>query len=336
MVSIFILTHNEARDIAACIESALVSDDVIVVDSFSCDRTVEIARQYPVRIVQHSFESHGRQRTWMLETVSTKYDWAYILEADERMTPALFEECQQATKSDDAVGYYVAERVIFMGHWIRHSTQYPRHQLRLLKKGKVWFDDYGHTEQEICQGITGFLKETYPHYTCSKGLSRWVEKHNRYSTDEARETLKQLGSSRIAWDKLLLGRSEVERRRALKGLSLRLPARPLIRWLYMYLGLGGIWDGRAGFAWCTLQAFYEYLIVLKMREFQAEADDDQVSLEAKSTRPAVVLKDSGIQDSGATLETSGNRFQIAVSDDIAKAPHRYSFARAGETQFPLK
>jgi len=268
MVSIFILTHNEEVDIAACIESALLSDDVIVVDSYSCDRTLEIARQYPVRIVQHPFESHGKQRTWMLEHIAANYPWAYILEADERMTPALFAECLTAIQHPDKVGYYVAERVMFMGTWIRRSTQFPRYQLRLLKRGHVWFDDYGHTEREVCQGATGFLQETYPHYTCSKGLSRWIEKHNRYSTDEARETLKQLGQGRVDWQKLLWGRSEVDRRRALKDLSLRLPGRPLIRWIYMMFILGGCLDGRAGLAWCTLQAFYEYLIVLKVWELR--------------------------------------------------------------------
>ena len=95
MFSIFILTHNEELDIAACIESAALSDDVIVVDSFSSDRTPEIARdmaeRYPqVRFIQHAFVSHGQQRTWMLRNIPTRHHWSYILEADERMTPALF------------------------------------------------------------------------------------------------------------------------------------------------------------------------------------------------------------------------------------------------------
>jgi len=98
MFSIYILTHNEEIDIAPCVESALVSDDVIVVDSYSSDRTVEIASRYPVRVIQHQFESHGKQRTWMLENIETKYDWVYILEADERMTPQLYTECLRATQ----------------------------------------------------------------------------------------------------------------------------------------------------------------------------------------------------------------------------------------------
>jgi glycosyltransferase involved in cell wall biosynthesis len=271
MFSIYILTYNEELDIAACIESALLSDDVVVVDSCSHDRTVDIASRYPVRLVQHPFASHGQQRTWMLESIPPKHDWVYILEADERMTPALFQECLQVIqpdRPDRPVGYYVAERVLFMGQWIRHSTQYPRYQLRLLRHGKVWFTDYGHTEREVCEGETAFLQETYPHYTCGKGLSRWIEKHNRYSTDEATETLRQLSEGGVSWNTLFFGKTEIDRRRALKDLSLRLPFRPLIRFFYMYFLLGGCLDGRAGFTWCTLQAFYEYLILLKVWELQ--------------------------------------------------------------------
>ncbi|PSB20620.1 glycosyltransferase family 2 protein [Phormidesmis priestleyi ULC007] len=268
MFSIYILTHNEEIDIAACIESALLSDDVIVVDSFSDDRTIEIANRYPVRVVQHAFESHGKQRTWMLRSIPAKHEWVYILEADERMTPALFEECLTTILQPTHVGYYAAERVMFMGHWIRYSTQYPRYQLRLFDKHKVWFSDYGHTEREVVEGSTGFLTETYPHYTCSKGMSRWIDKHNHYSTNEAIETVHQLDKGKIQWREVWFGQSEVDRRRALKDLSLRMPFRPIVRFLYMYFLLGGFLDGRAGFSWCTLQAFYEYLILLKVWEIR--------------------------------------------------------------------
>lgn len=268
MFSIYILTYNEATEIAECLESALLSDDVIVVDSFSTDETVAIARRYPVRIVQHKFETHGKQRTWMLQEIETKHDWVYILEADERMTPQLFTECLETITKADKIGYYVAERVMFMGQWIRYSTQYPRYQMRLFLKNKVRFTDYGHTEREVCEGETGFLTETYPHFTSGKGLSRWIEKHNRYSTDEAQETISQLEKGNVNWYSLLFGKSEVEKRRALKDLSLRLPCRPIVRWFYMYFILRGFLDGKAGFTWCTLQAFYEYLILLKVEELQ--------------------------------------------------------------------
>ena len=102
-------------------------------------------------------------------------------------------------------------------------------------------------------------------------MSRWIEKHNRYSTDEAKETLSQLQSGQVRWKNLFFGKTEVERRHALKDLSLRLPLRPLIRWFYMYFMLGGWRDGEAGFAWCTLQGFYEYLIVLKVKELKRQS-----------------------------------------------------------------
>lgn len=291
MFSVFILTHNEELDIAACIESAMVSDDIIVVDSFSDDRTIEIAQGYSVRIVQHRFESHGKQRTWMLQNVPTKYEWVYLLEADERMTPELYQECCAAVQSDACVGYYVAERVMFMNHWIRRSTQYPRYQMRLLNKHQVWFDDYGHTEREVCQGATGFLQATYPHYTCGKGFSRWIEKHNRYSTDEAIETVRQLSEGTVNLPAVVFGRSEVERRRALKDLSLRMPFRPLVRFIYMYFFLGGILDGRAGFTWCMLQAFYEYLITLKVWELQQQGPGQSTG---QSTVEPAVFSDEAL------------------------------------------
>ncbi|MGK7928598.1 MAG: glycosyltransferase family 2 protein, partial [Spirulina sp.] len=190
--------------------------------------------------------------------------------------------CQVIQKNDEYIGYYVAERVIFMNRWIRHCTQYPRYQLRLFRQDKVWFDDYGHTEREVCEGMTSFLKETYPHYTSGKGFSRWLEKHNRYSSDEARETLRQLDGGSIRWQDLFWGRSEVERRRALKDLSLRLPLRPLLRFAYMYFLLGGLWDGRAGWVWCILQSFYEYLILLKVWELRTSETSQPVRMNAEN------------------------------------------------------
>jgi glycosyltransferase involved in cell wall biosynthesis len=282
MFSIYILTFNEELDIAPCIESVLQSArrskveiedlDIVVIDSHSSDRTCEIAGrysdQYPVRVISHRFESHGKQRTWMIREVETRYDWAYILEADERMTPELFSECVMTVRSPEHGGYFAAERVMFMGTWIKHSTQYPRYQMRLFDKQKVWFSDYGHTEREECECTTGHLKATYPHFTQGKGFERWFDKHNTYSSNEAKETVHQLRSGKVNWQNLFFGKTEIDRRHALKDLSQRVPFRPVLRWLYMYFVLGGIWDGRAGFAWCTLQAFYEYMIVLKAWEIE--------------------------------------------------------------------
>jgi glycosyltransferase involved in cell wall biosynthesis len=167
MFSIYLLTHNAEIDIAPCIESALLSDDVIVVDSSSSDRISEIASRYRVRIVQHPYESHGKQRTWMLQSLPTKYEWVYILEAEDRMTPELFQQSLKAIQNPEYIGYYVAERVMLMNCKIRHNIQYPHYQLRLFRKDKVLFTDYGETAQEVCDGATDVLGDTYPDYTCS-------------------------------------------------------------------------------------------------------------------------------------------------------------------------
>jgi glycosyltransferase involved in cell wall biosynthesis len=313
MFSIFILTYNEELDIAACIESAQRCDgldDIIVVDSVSSDRTVEIASRYPVRVIQHPFESHGKQRTWMLDHIQTEYEWVYILEADERMTPELFDECLGAIAKSEFPAYYVAERVMFMGKWIRHSTQYPRYQLRLFHKDSVRFIDYGHTEREVVHGETGYLKETYPHYTCSKGLTRWVEKHNRYSTDEAVETLHQLAEHQVNWRNLFFGRTEVERRRALKDLSLRLPLRVPLRFFYMYFILGGIFDGQAGLAWCVLQMFYEYLIVLKIWELKQELGARSQEAQLRRHNSGVgMFHETSVQNAGVRSQETEFRRQ---------------------------
>jgi hypothetical protein len=109
-------------------------------------------------------------------------------------------------------------------------------------------------------------------------MSRWIEKHNRYSTDEAKETIRQLESGKVSWRQIFLGKTEVERRRALKDLSLRTPLRPLVRFFYMYFLLGGILDGYPGFTWCVLQAFYEFLIVVKVWELRhASPKSDRVA-----------------------------------------------------------
>lgn len=307
--SIYILTFNEELDIAPCIESVLQSAcqskidtntlDIVVIDSLSSDRTCEIASRYglkyPVRVISHRFESHGLQRTWMIRAVETRYDWAYILEADERMTPELFTECCETVANPEHGGYFAAERVMFMGTWIKHSTQYPRYQMRLLDKKKVWFSDYGHTEREECECTTGHLKATYPHYTQGKGFERWFDKHNTYSSNEAKETVKQLQNGRVNWRDLIFGKSEIDRRHALKDLSQRVPFRPVLRWFYMYFVLGGILDGRAGFTWCMLQAFYEYMIVLKAWEI--------------NNLPVPTL-----DDTLATLEQSFNQTEIEIRD----------------------
>jgi hypothetical protein len=114
-------------------------------------------------------------------------------------------------------------------------------------------------------GKVCYLSETLLHYPFNKGAYDWLEKHNRYSSMEALEYRKEVAQGSIDW-RGLLGPEPIRRRLALKHLACRLPCRPLIKFLYMYLGRRGLLDGAPGFAYCTLQAIYEYFITLKLWE----------------------------------------------------------------------
>jgi hypothetical protein len=122
----------------------------------------------------------------------------------------------------------------------------------------------------VIDGSHGYLRNLFEHHNFSKGLSEWIDKHNRYSQMEAIEGMKLLASARPSLGRLL-GRDPFDRRKALKELSFRMPCRPLAKFLWMYVLKRGFLDGRAGFTYCRLQAMYEYMLVVKMAELSRHA-----------------------------------------------------------------
>ena len=156
---------------------------------------------------------------------------------------------------------------MFRGRWLRYSGMYPTYQVRLGKKESLRFAQVGHGQRESLPAERiGTLKEPYLHYGFSKGLADWIERHNRYSSDEAKENLNQAAVT----PSRLFSPDRTERRRALKALSVRLPFRPLLRFLYMYMLRLGFLDGRTGWTYCRLMAMYENWIVLKERELRRQ------------------------------------------------------------------
>jgi glycosyltransferase involved in cell wall biosynthesis len=266
MISVIVLTRDEEVNITDCLRSVAWSDDVVVFDSFSGDRTVELARAAGARVVQHAFDDYGRQRERALRTSSLKHPWVLMLDADERVEPALAEELRATIASSPAHdAFRMLRRDYFFGRWIRHATLYPSWFVRLLRHERVRYDERAVHEYPLVQGSVGALKGHLAHHSFNKGLGEWIAKHNRYAEAEAREALRSLGTGGIDWAGLFAS-DPVRRRRALKGLSYRLPFRPTLRFWYMY-GLRGGWlDGWAGLTYCRLLRLYEYLIVLKMRE----------------------------------------------------------------------
>lgn len=268
--SVLILTHNEQANIARCLEalrshgSLSAGIELAVLDSGSTDDTVAIVERHGVPVYRRPFDTFARQRNWGAEQIPWKHDWILHLDADECVSREFLEEVEAVTSDEQMAAYLAANRLWFMGRWIRHASMFPRYQARLLRRGRARFVDRGHG-QYLDPSVTavGTLRTPYDHHNFSKGISEWVEKHNRYSTAEAGENLRRAAS--------VHGRgSNVEtRQQRVKRLTQMLPCRPLLRFLYLYVWRCGFLDGRPGFIYCVLVAFYQFLIGAKEYELRS-------------------------------------------------------------------
>ena len=264
-ISVLVLTLNEEANLGPCLRSVSWCDDVVVLDSFSSDRTVEVARAAGARVFQREFDDFAGQRNHAIDNISFSHEWVFQLDADERFTPALVSECEDVIARDEGSGYLVPSKMMFQGRWLRWSGMYPSYQMRLMKLGEIRFVQKGHGQREAdaVRGV-GYLREPYLHFSFSKGLREWAERHRRYAREEAEEAMKaSMPAGRIAAG--LFSLDPVRRRRALKGLSFRMPARPLMRFAYVYLLRIGFLDGWPGFRYCRLMAWYEKMIAEHLR-----------------------------------------------------------------------
>jgi glycosyltransferase involved in cell wall biosynthesis len=266
-VSILILTLNEEMNVPDCLQSVRWSDDIVVLDSFSSDRTVEVAEARGARVVQRKFDNWSAHQNWALEHISFKYPWVFYIDADERMTPALADEIRAIAEDPrrSEVAFYCGRRNMFMGKWIKHAMP-PGSIMRFFKPSSIRFERLVNPTPVI-DGPHGYLQGQFVHYNFSKGLTEWIEKHNKYSLMEAMQGLNERSAGSPNADSVL-SRDPAVRRKALKALSFRMPLRPLLKFLYLYIVNRGFLDGRAGLTYCVLQSIYEYMIVIKMQELQ--------------------------------------------------------------------
>ena len=263
--SVVILTYNEEENISACLKSVEWADDVVVVDSFSTDQTCEIARKHGVRVFQRAFDDFGSQRNFAQNEVDLKYEWVFHLDADERFNEELLLECNRVISENLHSAWFVPNRIIFLGKWIKHCTQYPYPQVRLVKRGEVLFEKAGHGQREIgAKRGVGHIHVAYDHFNFSKGIDDWVARHNRYSSEEARLTAENNRQPLFE----CFTRDAMKRNRALKSWFVRMPFRPTIKFLYLYFFLGGFLDGIPGWYYCRLQSMYEVMIVTKIKELE--------------------------------------------------------------------
>jgi len=266
-VSILVLTLNEEDNLPECLQSVKWADEIVVLDSYSSDRTVTIAQEMGARLVQRRFDNWSAHQNWALEQIPFKHSWVFYLDADERMTEDLKDEILMIANdpSGSPVAYYCGRRNMFMGRWIKHAMP-PGTIMRFFRPSHVRFQRLVNPVP-IINGQHGYLRGMLIHHNFSKGISEWIDKHNRYSQLEALEGMK-LTHQGAGKQPGLFSADRTLRRRALKNLSVRLPWRPFIKFFYLYMWQCGWMDGRAGFTYCVLQSFYEYMIVLKTRELE--------------------------------------------------------------------
>ncbi len=271
-ISVLILTLNEEVNIAECIDSCSFSDDVVVFDSLSTDRTRAIAAGKGARVMERAFDDYAAQRNAALTAVSYRHPWVIMVDADERVSPELAAEIEAttATADPDTVIFRMRRMDFFLGRWLKYSSGYPTWFGRLIRLGHVRFQRE-YNEEAVADGRIGYLKQHLIHFPFNKGISYWFERHNRYSSMEA-GMLGAVKSERLR-PMALFDADPAERRRALKGFAYRLPLRPLITFLYFYIVRRGILDGRAGFYFIRMRAAYELLIDLKVMEMQRRERD---------------------------------------------------------------
>lgn len=268
MISILVLTKNEEADLPGCLESVRWSDDIHVFDSLSTDATAELARARGAQVHLRAFTNYAEQRNAALSGIPFKHRWVLLLDADERVPAALAAEMREFARNapTGVVAGRIRRRDFLFGTWLKHAQISPFY-IRLVRPREV------HYEREINEvlvphGGVADLSEPFDHYPFSKGIGYWVERHNHYSTMEARRALAERASGEAfsLW-KALFAADFNERRYHQKGLFFRLPFRPLLKFCYMMFARRAFLDGRAGWTYARLQAFYEFLIVQKEREF---------------------------------------------------------------------
>jgi glycosyltransferase involved in cell wall biosynthesis len=273
MISVLVLTKNEEGDLPGCLDSVAWSDDVHVFDSHSEDRTVQIALERGASVRQRRFDGYASQRNAALRECPFRNPWTLILDADERVPDPLRREMlafAAAAPLPEVAACRIRRRDFLWGAWLKHAQISP-YYIRLVRPERV---RYRREVNEVLEasGTIVDLAEPFDHFPFSKGFAHWFAKHNAYSSMEAEQVLKsRAGAAPASVAKALLARDFNERRFHQKELFYRLPARPLLKWLYMMGIRGAFLDGRAGIAYAALQAIYEYMIVLKTRERAAEA-----------------------------------------------------------------
>ncbi len=237
-----IITFNEEENIRGALESVKWADEIVVVDSGSCDATVEICREYTDRVFHNPWPGHIEQKNFAVSRASG--DWIISIDADERVTPALAEEIKRAVENPSADAYSIPRRAFYLGRWINHSGWYPDRKVRLFRKDRGRWSGVNPHDKVAVQGRVGKLKGDILHYTY-RNISSHVGAMNSFTDISSRELLHR-GKGRMS-DMLL---------------------RPLWAFIKKYFIKQGFRDGVPGFIIAVSTGYYVFLKYAKLWELK--------------------------------------------------------------------
>jgi len=271
-ITVLIMTQNEEENVKYAIESVINDfDQIIIADSYSSDKTVELCKQYPlITIYQNKFEGWANQRNWMLTNCNIRNEIVFFLDADEYVIPQFIDELKRIIKSDTHFeSIYLFIRYIFLGSNLKYAYGHPKIK-RIFRKTDLSFTGAGAREYANKEGVA-FSMQTHLVHHDRKPIAYWIEKHNRNADREAihyqeRERTDFSYTSTLPWrlrTKILIRNSIWNR--------LPLLVRPFLYFVYRYIFQLGILDGRPGLIYCYLHAFwYQSLIDIKILEKKVE------------------------------------------------------------------
>jgi glycosyltransferase involved in cell wall biosynthesis len=272
MISILVLTLNEERDLPGCLASVRWSDDVWVLDSQSRDGTHAVAEAFGAQVVERKFDNWAAHQNWAMENIPFKHPWVFYLDADERVTDGLHQSLTATVAAPGPhVAFEVQRRDFLDGTWLKH-VQLSAWYARLFQPAKMRYERLVNPVS-VVDGSTGRISGYLDHFPFSKGVGYWIQRHNDYSTKEAQQLLlNRADAPPFSLRGVFFEKDFQTRRKQQKQLFYRLPGRPVIKFLLIYVAKRGFLDGRAGLTYALLQSIYEYFIVLKTRELQREAE----------------------------------------------------------------
>lgn len=288
-LTVIILTKNEEKNIEKCINSVRAcAKRVIVIDSYSDDKTVELAEKLGADIYKHTFDNHAAQFNWGLENIDITTEWIMRLDADEELTSELADEINRRLDAMDTKinGVILRRRVYFMGRWLKHGGKYPEKLLRVFRTGhgisemKMMDEHLVVTDGEVTTFRYDFIDNN------NKDLTWWINKHNWYSDKEAYDhQLNTTGLSEQLTVENTNQSAQAKRKRIIKNKGYyRLPKffRARLYFIYRYYFRLGFLDGTEGRIYTFLQAYwYRYLVDAKLYESEKNKTEIKEQKELK-------------------------------------------------------